>query len=200
MPVAARWIRLWCVARLRSAGWLPWLLVVCWIQLAAAQEPVMLRNFGIRILDQGAWVAGVLVLAVLLCERGRPAPRTAWGQAAAGCMLALIALVQAVLAILAALAWKRSLDLDCQLHSIAAFVAAWCGPAMTLAPRCAGSPASLGLLTVVLLALQILLATVVSVRLWTTGWTAATLASIAIATATAFLARICDHDYAWKKS
>ncbi|MFN3243063.1 MAG: hypothetical protein ACE37K_16305 [Planctomycetota bacterium] len=71
MQCQLRIIRLLAIARIRSAGWAPWLLMLGWLAAARAQEPRMLRRFGIHILDDAVWAGGLLVLAVLLLAERR---------------------------------------------------------------------------------------------------------------------------------
>jgi len=69
-----RIIRLTATARLRAAGWAPWLLLAGWLLAARVQEPRMFRRFGVHLIDDAAWIGGLLVLSVLLlAERRLPA-------------------------------------------------------------------------------------------------------------------------------
>jgi hypothetical protein len=66
-----RLIRLVVLARVRSAGWVPWLLVVGWLIVAAYQEPLMFRGYGIYLVNDAAWTGGLVVLLVLLLAERR---------------------------------------------------------------------------------------------------------------------------------
>lgn len=63
--MSLRLVRLEVISRLRAIGWVPWLLLVAWLVVSRAQEPIMLRSFGIQLLDQSAKAASVIVL--MLC-------------------------------------------------------------------------------------------------------------------------------------
>lgn len=90
MQCQLRIIRLLALARLRAAGWAPWLVLFGWLAAARAQEPRMFRRFGIYLIDDAAWVGGLLVVAVLLlAERRLPARASASANLA---MLAAISL------------------------------------------------------------------------------------------------------------
>ena len=129
MQAQLRLIRLVGVARLRAAGWAPWLLLACWVTVAAYQEPLLLRRYGIYLLDDAAWVGGLVVLIILLLSVSRLPRRGA--MLANLVMLACVAALQAFGTLLvdqAALAqsWgDRSL-------SALLFFAAWGPLAITL--------------------------------------------------------------------
>jgi len=71
MPASFRLIRLVVLARLRAAGWAPWLLVAGWLLVASYQEPLLFRRYGIHLVDDAAWTGGLVVLLVLLLAEGR---------------------------------------------------------------------------------------------------------------------------------
>ena len=73
-----RLIRLHCLARLRAAGWLPWLAFAGWMVIARFQEPTMLRRYGIALLDDAAWSAGLVLLIVMFVSERRLPQRFAW--------------------------------------------------------------------------------------------------------------------------
>ncbi|MFT4840827.1 MAG: hypothetical protein ACI8UD_000377 [Planctomycetota bacterium] len=73
MSETLRLIRLVVLARVRSAGWVPWLLVAGWLVIAAFQEPLMFRGYGIYLVDDAAATGGLVVLLILLlAERRSP--------------------------------------------------------------------------------------------------------------------------------
>ena len=66
-----RIIQLSCLARVRAAGWAPWLLLGAWLLAALLQEPRMLRRFGIQLVDDAAWSGFLLLLLILLTATRR---------------------------------------------------------------------------------------------------------------------------------
>lgn len=77
MSATLRLITLFALARLRSAGWAPWLLVSGWLVIASYQEPLMFRQYGIYLVDDAAWTGGFVVLVVLLFAQRRLPKRCA---------------------------------------------------------------------------------------------------------------------------
>jgi hypothetical protein len=55
-------------ACLADTGFLPWLLAIGYIAVAAAQEPLLLRSFGIHLVPQTVHCAGCLVALVLASQ------------------------------------------------------------------------------------------------------------------------------------
>lgn len=74
-----RIIQLSLLARLRAAGWAPWLLLGAWLLAALLQEPRMLRRFGVQLVDDAAWSGCLLLLLILLTATRRLPARGAIG-------------------------------------------------------------------------------------------------------------------------
>jgi hypothetical protein len=72
-----RLLKLQTFASVRAAGWLPWLLVACWIFLAAVQEPTLLRGYRVHLLAQATWVTAIAATGVVssqVAPSGRTIP------------------------------------------------------------------------------------------------------------------------------
>jgi hypothetical protein len=82
----ARQVRLALSVALRRAGYPPWLLAGGVLAMAALQEPMLLRAYGIRLPWQAAWPIGGALVAVLAA--GLPTARSILSQ-----VLSAIALV-----------------------------------------------------------------------------------------------------------
>lgn len=97
--VSARSLRLDLAIRLRTIGLWPWLVFVGWGLVARAQEPTMLRSFGIEIAGMALWSgAAILLLALALVEPGPRPPRLLRDVITSSALVALLGLAQAVLA------------------------------------------------------------------------------------------------------
>jgi len=124
-----RLIRLVTLARLRSAGWVPWLLVSGWLLAAALQEPMLFRRYGIYLVDDAAWTGGAVVLVVLLLSERR-LPR----RSALICNLVTVAAISVLQVVAAYLAdlnpWTSSLS--SRAMGCLFFFAAWSPLAITL--------------------------------------------------------------------
>jgi len=124
-----RILRLLTIARLRSAGWAPWLLLSGWLAIARVQEPRMLRRFGVHLIDDASWAGGLaVVLVVLLAVRRRPL-RAA--------VLTNLVTLAAVSLVLAAATWlidrgAWSMGAGARLLEAGAFVVAFGPLAITL--------------------------------------------------------------------
>ena len=53
-------------ARLRSAGYIPWLLLVGWLLISAYQEPRFLRRYGLFLVEDAQWSGALIVMMVLV--------------------------------------------------------------------------------------------------------------------------------------
>ena len=125
-----RIIRYMLTARIRAAGWAPWILLGGWLLFAVAQEPRMLRRFGFHLIDDAAWVGGSLLAAVLLLSQRRvPAVAAAWTNLVTVAAVALA--VMLACRILDQGPW--SAGLSDRLLGAAAFFAAWSPAAVCLA-------------------------------------------------------------------
>lgn len=132
-----RLIRLVALARLRSAGWVPWLLVLGWLAAASYQEPLLFRRYGIYLVDDAAWTGGAVVLIVLLLAERR-LPRR--GAAIANLVtVAAISVLQVVGSYLADQSpWQSSFSsraMGCLL-----FFAAWAPLGLTLSRNTGSCP------------------------------------------------------------
>ena len=59
-------------AKVRSVGWLPWILMLLWGLTAGAGEPLVLRMFGISLQEQSTWAVAAVLAIVLLLAVGGP--------------------------------------------------------------------------------------------------------------------------------
>lgn len=132
MHAQLRLIRLVALARLRSAGWVPWLLVLGWLAVASYQEPLLFRRYGIHLVDDAAWTGCAVVLVVLLLtERRLPRRSAAISNLVT---VAAISVLQAVGAYLADQSpWPSSLS-DHAMGCVF-FFAAWSPLALTLSRK-----------------------------------------------------------------
>lgn len=121
----SRLVLLATTARIRGSGWIPWLLFAAWVALAAAQEPRLLRAFGVHLPLDAAWVGGLLLWggAVL---RGDAACRMSW--AVNLLLLGVVAALQACVGLLVD-------DVSAGLVSAALFLLAWAPLALALQPH-----------------------------------------------------------------
>ena len=132
MHAQLRLIRLLALARLRSAGWVPWLVVLGWLVVASYQEPLLFRRYGIHLVEDAAWTGCAAVLVVLLLAERR-LPR----RSAAICNLVTVAAISVLQAVGAGLAdrspWPSSLSgsvMGCEI-----FFVAWSPLALTLSRK-----------------------------------------------------------------
>lgn len=125
-PVSLRHLRLDLRIRLRNVGLWPWLVFVAWALLARAQEPTMLRRFGIHIANTATWSGAAVVLAALTLAS--PPTRNiairhsvivsvllAWG----------VGLAQAAAALLLELVFSGEVLVEGSVRSAARFGFAW---------------------------------------------------------------------------
>lgn len=132
-----RLIRLVALARLRAAGWMPWLLVSGWLLAAALQEPLLFRRYGIYLVDDAAWTGGAVVLIVLLLAERRLPRRAAMISNLV--TVAAISVLQVLAAYLADLSpWSSSLA--SRASGCLFFFAAWAPLAITLSRNIGLSP------------------------------------------------------------
>lgn len=174
-PADLRLIRLSCSATLRSAGLLPWLLLLGWVALAAAQEPLFLRGYGLRVLDQGAWAAAVVLIGVL---GGDAIPRCRRAGPRVLCSLVLLALLAASLAaftVAAELVATGACDVGARLAGSADFLAIWCATAIAIASQREGGRVT----GVALIVAHAVCAVAISTRLFRTGWSSVLIAAVA---------------------
>lgn len=136
MGSAVRLIVLMNVARVRAAGPVPWLLVIAWMALAWLQEPRALRRSGIHLFDDATWIAGVVLVLILLLSEAR-APR----RFAAVCNLALLVGIAFVLSAAAAALDRGylSVSLGGRAWQWLAFVLCWSPLVLLLSRTGAGS-------------------------------------------------------------
>lgn len=121
MPSDIRILRLLTAARVRSAGWAPWLLLAGWLIAAWLHEPSMLRGYGLYLLDDAAWSGGLLLfLALCLSEARRPLRAAI---AANLLLLAALSLVLMTSCLLMDLGPWSAGPLDRLLHAAKFFVA-----------------------------------------------------------------------------
>jgi hypothetical protein len=182
-PADLRLIRLSCTASLRSAGAVPWVLLLGWIVLSAAQEPVFLRGYGLRILDQAAWAGTAVLLGVVWNEAigrcRRMIPRAVTGLV----LLALLAVVMTVFPCGVELVVRGACDVRTRFAQSAGFFVTWCATA--IAATSVRPPARRTAL--VFLLAQVLCAVAISARLSGSGWSPTLTAAVALAIVAAAL-------------
>jgi hypothetical protein len=99
-----RLLRIETLGRLRRLGWWPWLVLGGWILYAGAQEPRLLRGFGINLCWEASWSGGIVVLLGLAGQGGTGMPprnqllRTVNMMGVGALLALLVGLVHAVLA------------------------------------------------------------------------------------------------------
>ncbi len=82
--VELRLARLELKLRLRQVGLWPWLVLVGWAAIAAAQEPRVMRGFGVVLTWQGVWAGGLVLLLVLAVSGPRRPESGITGSGGAG--------------------------------------------------------------------------------------------------------------------
>jgi hypothetical protein len=178
-----RLIRLSCTASLRSAGAAPWALLLGWVVLCAEQEPLFLRSYGLRILDQAAWAGSAVLLAVLWGDAigrcRRVLPRIVTGLV----LLGLLAVVMTVFPCAVELVVRGACDVPTRLSQSGDFFVVWCAPAIAAASL----PSVARRLDSVFLLAQAACAVAISAHLFRSGWSATLAAAIALAIVAAVL-------------
>lgn len=161
------------VARLRTLGWLPWMLLVAWAVWCGVQEPLDFRRFRVELLYQGVWLMAFALHCQLLA-----AVRVAGG-AAARVLAALlqllgVALAQAVLALVIDLVLHRWVELDSAWRS-GCYLAASATGFTIAAPAFVDGPQSVSrkVFTISIAGIGLTLA----VALWLEGWSLRTAAA-----------------------
>jgi hypothetical protein len=129
MPAFLRLIRLALVAKLRSAGWAPWLLVAGWLLMASYQEPLLFRGYGIYLVDDAAWSGCLALLIVLLLSERRIPNR--WPVLTSISLLCLVSLLQTGLAHLADQS-SQAAGMGARIIGAIYFFLAWSPLAITL--------------------------------------------------------------------
>lgn len=176
---ATRLVRLTVQLRLRALGWVPWLLLLGWALLAAAQEPRLLRGFGIRLTDQAAW-AGGMVMAVLLFTADRYSLRRPMSFSANLVLTALVASAQAALPIGMDVCFGYAPDLTGGIRSALCFAFA-CSP---LAIALSG-PADVTqtVVRIMIMVAAVTCSAAASASFWTVGATVPTLGAVLLCVA-----------------
>lgn len=129
MHESLRLIHLTLLARLRAAGWIPWLLVAGWMVIAAYQEPLLFRGYGIFLVDDAAWTGGLLLLvSVLFAVRRQPRRAAIRGNLL---VVAGVAILQSLGSVLADQS-SRGLPASHHLASAGSFLLAWAPLAIAL--------------------------------------------------------------------
>jgi hypothetical protein len=135
------------LARVRSAGWLPWLLVAGWLVMAAYQEPLLFRRYGIYLVDDAAWTGGlVFLLVLLLAERRSPRRHAVTVNLAMVGAMAILQLVGSYLADLS----PMTTPLSVRATGAGFFFLAWAPLSIALARNCdnAGTSRTLHMIVV----------------------------------------------------
>lgn len=120
------------LARLRGAGALPWLLFAAWLVIASGQEPVLLRGYGVHLVEDAAWAGGFVLLLVLLLAEPRLPWRAGWLANLA--LLILIAAFQATLPLMLEIVRGRAFSCE-HVVGMAGFALCWAPLTLTLAVR-----------------------------------------------------------------
>lgn len=134
---AARELTLALRVRTRSVGGWPWLGLVAWALVARAQEPQLLRSFGVDIAEMAIWSGGTVVLFSLLSvAAANPASRIQLRRAVteAAILVLAVALIQACLTGLMELIFARSIRLGTLANSAWTFLLVWLAPATAWIP------------------------------------------------------------------
>ncbi|MBL8752431.1 MAG: hypothetical protein JNK15_03940 [Planctomycetes bacterium] len=182
-----RQVRLHVVVALRSAGLLPWAAMVSFSAIAAVQEPLLLRTFGVHLVGDASWFGGASVLLLLGLQL--PASRNRWTMVATAVLLTLsLATVQALIPLVVDGVRRQSWEGQEFFRSSGCFWLANAGVALSAATN---NRASLSSILNVLV--QVLLAAVLGARLrsdgcswsWLTASIAATVAALVPALKTA---------------
>jgi len=173
MAPAVRRAHLIVVTRLRTLGWLPWILLLAWGTWCGVQEPLDFRRFRVELLYQGIWLMAFALHCQLLGAvrvGGSWAPRVL----AALCQLAGLAVAQAVLALAIDLALHRWVELDSAWRS-GCYLAASAAGFTIAAPALADGSQSVcrKLFTYAIAAIGLALAA----ALWCEGWSVRTAAA-----------------------
>lgn len=125
-----RLIRLELVVRLRRLGWWPWIVLMLWALFAGAQEPRLLRSFGVNICWQATWSGATILLlagSTLGPERGGASTlrRSGTQWVAALGLTALVAALQASVAWLIDWLTGNAVPLTMWSSSAVGFFLAW---------------------------------------------------------------------------
>lgn len=185
LAVTTRLVVLILTARRRSVGAVPWLALLAWAGYAKAQEPVMLRSFGVSLHGQACWVGGCAILLLHLAG-SRPTDRQPAVHAtllANAVVLAVASLAQASLALVCEFP-LGSVDLARHARSLLLFPIAWAPLATALAWPTGAKATRIAVATVLGL-----VGAALSVQLWQSGLTASSAAASAAACAAAVSAR-----------
>jgi hypothetical protein len=177
-------------ACVRSAGVVPWLVGWAWVAIAAAQEPLSLRVFGIRLAEEAAVLATCAVVFVLSYSAPNIAVRRS--AAARNVSLAMLAAIQywllaALIAVVRSQAPSIGLDTPAYI-AINTFTTNTYVDSWHVDKRPAWIVASCG---------QLLLTIGLGMHALDAGWSrSATLASIAVLAA----AVVSTHGCRWRRS
>lgn len=137
VPAHLRLVRVACLAHLRSAGLVPWLLLAGWISWAALLEPTVLRRAGTPLVEPSAQLGGALLLIAMAAD---PAVRVplAWHRwLIVLCLSSLVGFVQSGL-VFGLLLLGRG-GADSITFAPWSFVACWAAPSIHVAAAGVGS-------------------------------------------------------------
>jgi len=143
-----RLVRVACLAHLRSAGIVPWLLLAGLVGWAVLLEPAVLRRSGMPLAEPSAQLAGFLVLTTMV---GDPTVRVpvAWHRwLIVSCLTLLVGFVQAGLVV-------GFLQVLGRAGAGSMALATWTFAACWLAPAIHVAVAGMGSSRLLLLALQV---------------------------------------------
>ncbi len=168
---------------LKSLGLAPWLVVVGWMACAVLQEPLFLRQHGVNLSQEAAFVAWATLLLQFLLTKHRVQPRRclALGLIGNWMLLVLIALGFTLTLLMVDCLRGQPLDSVGIIRLGSVFVLAW----MPIAA------ASIALRPTVVSHLVLLIflgwSMFLSAHLGKVGWTADSLASVSLSTIAAIL-------------
>lgn len=126
-----RLLRLACVAALRRAGVLPWLLLSLGVAWSAVLEPAMLRRSGLPLIESSAQALGLLALLAIVSGCSN-LPRLRDRIAVSGLITSGMGVVQTLLAALAIAVRAQPIDGLGLLEGSLRFLLAWWPVAATL--------------------------------------------------------------------
>lgn len=126
MTTAARLTRLELKLQLRRTGVLCWVVLVLFACASFAQEPLMLRTFGVALGPQATWGISSLLLLVLIASERNPFRGSWLPSVHANCILLLIlAVAQSALAFAAEVFLLGTVSLELIVRSLGCFLIAW---------------------------------------------------------------------------
>lgn len=164
--VSLRSLRLDLVIRMRNVGLWPWLVLAAWGLLARAQEPVMLRNFGIAIAPMAMWSgAAILLGAMALAGPRPPSPLLRHSAITAIALVLWVGLAQAAMSLVLDLVFFGPRSLGYAADSAVRFGLVWLPPVLAFV----ASPPTGGLAVRIVQGVPVLAALWMAAPIWRHG-------------------------------